>query len=185
MQGVGSARRPHALADQHEVHGPEGEEQRHALTTNGVRVPDQDAEDDQGPKRSLEERSLAAPVEPPERQRQSEQVRELGQDRVGPAHVGNAEPDEQHERRRGDLVHAPAQDLGEDEQEAGEERRFDDLQEVVVDTAPRDERRQQQREAPRVRVRAERAPRRVVHGEPVVSQDVATRPSTMPVAWRR
>ena len=112
------------------------------------------------------------PVDPPHEDGDGEGVGVLGQQLVGV---------DQQRRRRGQHGHhgqgeqapdPPAYDAVDHHQPSAEAGHLDELQAVVVETPEVDERRQQQRPAPRVGVRAEAAAR-VDHREAVVGDDLA------------
>ena len=112
------------------------------------------------------------PVEPPDDHGDGGRVRELRQQLAGVAEERRCGRHRGGDREGEDTTDAPADDAVDEHQPDAERRHFDELQAVVVEVPQVHERRQQQGQSPRIRVRAEGAGR-VEDGETVVGDDLA------------
>ena len=147
---------------------PKRSEQRHAFLAHGVGVADGQAEHDQRPPSGTLDLILAPEtIHPPQRPEHRQQIRELRQHRVGPADVLRRQPDEQHDHQCAELMHPTGEQPLQKPHRARQATGQHHLEHRVVESEHPVERGQQQWESPRIRVRAEAVPRRVVDGEPV------------------
>ena len=112
------------------------------------------------------------PVEPPHEDGDGEGVGILGEQLVGVRQQHRRGGEDGRDGERQQAPGPPADDAVDEHQPGAEAGHLDELQAVVVEAPQVDERRQQQRPAPRVGVRAE-APAGVDHREAVVGDDLA------------